>query len=214
MSEALKVARRTVTGKNQVSKLRAEGHIPGVVYAKGKETVAVQISAPELVSYLEESGRIVDVDLSGEVLKALVKEVQHDIFTDEILHVDLQIVSMTEKVKMPVPVIAEGEASFQPEEGTLDQVLTEIEIECLPQDAPDALKVNVSEVKPGDSIHVRDLTVPPGVTVITSEDEVVVTVARPTVEEEEAPAEEGEEAQEPEVIKDRGKEEEEPAESE
>jgi large subunit ribosomal protein L25 len=208
MAEILRAARRDMKGKNQVSKLRAEGIIPGVIYARGRETVPVQIGAAELQQRLEESGRIIDVDLNGEAVKALVKEVQHDVLTDAILHVDLQLVSMTEKVRMSVPIIMQGEVSFSAEEGILEQVLMEIEVECLPQYAPDDVKVEVGGLKPGDSIHVKDLVIPSGVTVITSREEVVAIVARPAAEEEVAPPAEGEEPQEPEVIRDRGKEEE------
>lgn len=208
MTEALMVSRRTALGKSLVKKLRAEGVIPGVVYGKGKESTPVQIDEKVLEKHFSHGGRVADLVLEGESLKVVVKEVQHDIFTDQILHVDFQLVSLTEKITLPVPVVLTGELSFPPDQGALEQMLTEVEVECLPADAPQEITIDISGLEIGDSIHVSNLKPPAGVIVITSGEETVATVRRPAIEEEEAPVEEGEEAQEPELIGESEKEEE------
>lgn len=210
MAETLNLSRRTLLGKNAIKKLRCEGVVPGVVYGRGREAIPVQIAGDVLRRYLHESGRVVDMVLEGEEYKAVVKEVQHDIFTDDIQHVDLQLVSLTEKITIPVPVVMTGELSFQPDQGTLEQVLSEVEVECLPQDVPEEIRVEISNLDPGGSIHVSDLTLQGNVVMITPAGEVVATVVRPTIEEEETPAVEEKEAEEPEVVGTHKKEEEKP----
>jgi len=184
--------------------------VPAVVYGKGKETTPVQLDEEMLTKYLETSGRVADIVLEGKKLKAVVKDVQHDIFTDAILHLDFQLVSLTEKIVLPVSVILAGELQFPPDMGSLEQLLTEVEVECLPKDTPEEFKVDISALEPGDSVHVSDIELPGAVTMVTPGEEAIATVRRPTVEEEEPPAEGVEEATEPEVIGEHKKEEEAP----
>ncbi len=207
MGEALQVSKRTALGKSRARKLRAHGLVPGVVYAKGRETVPVQIDAKMLRGSIEESGRVLDMVLEGSSLKVLVKEMQLDTLSDEVLHVDLQVVSLTEKIALSVPVVLHGEPSFPSDQGTVELVLNELEVECFPQDAPEEVGIDVTELQPGDSVHVREIELPWKVTMVTSGEEVVLTVVRPTVEEEEAPPEEPVEAEEPEVISKKKEEE-------
>ncbi len=200
MVEALKVTRRTALGKSSVKKLRSEGFVPAVMYGKGEETTPVQLDEENLKEYLETGGRVADIVLDGKEFKAVVKDVQHDIFTDEVLHLDFQLVSLTEKIVLPVTVVLAGELQFPPDKGTLEQLLTEVEVKCLPKDTPEEVRVNISALEPGDFVHVSDIKLPGAVAMVTPGEEAVATVRRPVVEEEEAPAEEAEEAAEPEVI--------------
>ena len=213
MSDTLNAARRNALGKGEVRKLRNEGMVPGVIYGKGRDALPVQFPTDVLHSHLSEGGRVVDIAVEGKPLKALIKEVQHDVFTDEILHIDFQIVSMTEKIKLPVAVVLTGELPFPPDQGTLEQLLTEIEVECLPKDAPEQIQLSISELEPGGSIHVSDVEVPAGVKMVTPAEDVIASVVKPTVEEE-APIAEGEEITEPEVIGEEKKEEQEEGKSE
>jgi large subunit ribosomal protein L25 len=206
MAEKLKLLRRTVVGKSAVRKLRSEGIVPGIVYGRGEESTPVQVEEKVLDKYLEHGGRVADLQLEGRDLKAVVKEVQHDIFEDNILHIDFQLVSVTEKIVLPVPIVLKGELPFPPDQGILEQLLNEAEVECLPQDAPEEITISVSELNVGDSIHVSDISLPQGVTMVTPGEEAVATVRRPAIEEEEAPTEE-EEAEEPEVIGEKKEEE-------
>jgi len=115
---------------------------------------------------------------------------------------------MTEKITLPVSVVLTGELSFPPDQGTLEQLLTEIEVECLPKDAPEHIELSISELEPGGSIHVSDVELSTGVKMVTPAEDVIAHVVKPTVEEE-APAGEGEEPTEPEVIGEKKKEQEE-----
>lgn len=195
--------------------LRKEGLIPAVVYKDGKEGHNVQIGTKDLWHALHtEAGEnaIITMKISGgekEIKKTvIVKEKQVHPINDNFLHVDFHEISLTEKLKVSVPVRTKGEAvGVTEEEGVLTQVLWELEVECLPTNIPEHIDVNVEELKIGDAIHVKDITPPEGVVFLDDPEQVVVSVHIPKEEEEEeeeVPGEEGE--VEPELIK-KGKEE-------
>ncbi|MBM3244976.1 MAG: 50S ribosomal protein L25, partial [Candidatus Omnitrophica bacterium] len=106
--------------------------------------------------------------------------------------------------KVNVPVVAKGEpVGVKQEGGSLEHILWEIEVECLPTQIPENFEVDVSSLKIGDAIHVKDITFPPNVKIVTSQEAIVLSVSAPIKEEEIAPVEEGAEKQEPEVIKEK-----------
>jgi len=200
MAEPLDATTRTALGKSQVRRLRDEGFVPGVVYGRGRDTIPVQMPLDTLHRFLSEGGRVIDLAVDGNIVKALIKDVQHDMFTDDISHIDFQVVSMTEKITLPVAVVLTGELSFPPDQGTLEQLLMEIEIECLPTDAPEEIQIAIGQLEPGDSIHVRDVVVPAGVKMITPQDDLIASVVKPTVEEEVPEGMKEEEPAEPELV--------------
>lgn len=214
----LAVEQRPEIGRGKVNGLRRQGFIPGVVYSNGTESLPVKISRHELLGLIHRQ-RIENVvitlkvkDASKENRSCMIKEIQHDPVRGDIIHVDFNEISLTKKVKVNVPVVTKGEAvGVKQEGGSLEHVLWEVEIECLPTRIPKNFEVDVTVLKLGDSVHVRDLALPEGITMLSDADSVLVSVAAPMKEEVAAPAE-GEEAKaEPEVIKEKK---EEPAEGE
>ncbi|OGW77520.1 MAG: hypothetical protein A3J52_03385 [Omnitrophica bacterium RIFCSPHIGHO2_02_FULL_49_9] len=135
----------------------------------------------------------------------VIKEIQHDPITDAVEHIDFNIISLTEKIKVNVPLHVTGESIGVKEDGVLDVVHHEIEVECLPTDIPERIPVDITSLKIGDSVHIKELSFPSGVTPTLEENEVVVAVHAPRVEEEPVPAEG--EAAEPEVVGKEKKEE-------
>ena len=118
---------------------------------------------------------------------ALIQEVQHHPVSGKVLHIDLHAVAMDEVLTAEVTVTTTGEAAgVTTGGGVLELTLHTVEVECLPADLPDAITVDISALQIGESIHVRDLKLPRGVTVTNDADLTVVSVAAPTVEEEPA----------------------------
>jgi large subunit ribosomal protein L25 len=128
----------------------------------------------------------------------LVKEVQYDHLGLELIHVDFARVSLDEKVEVTVPITLKGTPKGEEEGGVLQQMLNELEVECLVTDIPDAITVNVSEMKVDDALHISDLKLPPGVRAL-QDPEVIVAAVKVIEEDEAAPTPEAESA-EPEVI--------------
>ncbi len=206
----LKANQRGQAGKQAVKKLRAQKKIPAVVYGSGIKATPIDVSMDDFFRAVHtKAGENVIIQLTVSGPKTfektvVIKEIQHNPVTDAIEHVDFNAISMTEKIKVNVPLHIKGDAPGVKEGGILDVVHHEIEVECLPTNIPERLGADISTLKIGDSIHVREITFPAGVVSQLGPDEVVVTMHAPKAEEvaapEEAPAE-------PEVIGKEKKEE-------
>ncbi|MFC1703230.1 50S ribosomal protein L25 [Candidatus Omnitrophota bacterium] len=208
----LTVQSREEAGKNKVNALRKQGFIPGVVYGEGKKAASVKIDRKSFIHLLHSQHSeniIISLSIQSDAKKekdrtVIIKEMQLDPVTDEILHIDFNQISLTKVITVKVPIEAKGEPiGVKQEDGSLEHNIWELEIECLPTQIPEKFEVNVSELKIGDAIHVKDLTIPDGIKVKQDVEAVVLSVIPPR-KVEEVPAE-GEEAAatEPEVIKEK-----------
>ena len=191
MSEtALVVESRAATGKGAVRKLRAAGRIPAILYGQGKESVPLSIDPRALEKVLRVGGANALLDLTVEGRPelgspvALVKELQRHPIRGTIMHADLYQVDLTRTVEVEVPVHLIGKAKGIDFGGILEHSLREIALECLPRSIPASIEVDISNMEVGDVIHVRDLVLPPGVSLMSDPDLGVVHVALPAAEEE------------------------------
>jgi large subunit ribosomal protein L25 len=209
----LKAQLREKVGKKATKAVRREGKIPAILYGRGLTSTPLAVSSKDFHQVTHtKAGANVLISLKMEGSKAkkettcLIKEAQRDPVTDHICHVDFAAISLTEKIRVKVPlVIKDAEQAIGIKEGgVLDLVHHEIEVECLPTEIPERLETSVKALKIGDAIHVKELAFPPNVTPLLEGDEVVVTLHPPKKEEEVAPPAEA--AAEPEVIE-KGKKE-------
>lgn len=215
---ALSGKRRERLGKGGARTSRREGLIPGVLYGHGETPVAVSVGARDfdLALRAHKGGNpIVNLAVEGSQYTALIRDVQYDPLTHLILHLDFQHISLTETIEVKVNVHLIGTPTgVKDGGGILETILREIEVRCLPTAIPASIDADVSALNIGDSIHVRDLSVP-NVEILTDSDATVATVVPPTVmEEKPAEAVATEVAAEPEVIAKGKKEEEAAAEAE
>ncbi|MBU1090228.1 MAG: 50S ribosomal protein L25 [Candidatus Omnitrophica bacterium] len=212
MAELLLEAQpREEIGKSKVKDLRGSGFIPAVIYANGKKPMALKVSSHDLIRLIHQhriEGVIINLKIKGDKGKSqpcLIKEIQYHPVHDHILHVDFNEISLTEVIKVNIPVSAKGEPiGVKQEGGSLEHVLWEIEVECLPTDIPEKIEVDVSLLKIDEGIQVKDLSIPPAVKVLNDPDALVLSVIPPMKEEVPVEPIEGEEvSQEPEVIKEK-----------
>jgi large subunit ribosomal protein L25 len=207
---------REAIGKSKVNNLRKKGFIPGVLYGQDKDSLAIQVSHGELMRLIHQhriEGVVVNLRISSASPKTdkkeklrpcLIKEIQYDSVKSDILHVDFNEISLTKTVNVNVPVVAKGEPiGARQEGGSLEHILWEIQVECLPTDIPKEIGVDVSQLKIGDAIHIKDITFPVKIKVLNDPEAVVLSVAAPLKEEVVAAPVEGEETKEPEVIKEK-----------
>ncbi len=148
--------------KNHARRVRVEGKIPAVVYGAGQETVAVAVD-PKVVTKIlhSESGHntIFDLNVEGAAMvKAMIVDWQHEPIKGKLLHIDFKRIAMDKAMRVSVPVQLTGSpVGVRTGGGVLDQIMREVEIECLPGDIPDHLDVDVTELELYGAIHVSDL---------------------------------------------------------
>ena len=198
---------REPKGKGAARKLRAVGRVPGVYYGSGdSRSISFDPSALERVISSSSAGMNTLIGLVGateiEGRQVLVKDLQRDPVLGNLLHADLYAVDLSKKVTVSVPVRLLGiPMGVQLGNGILDHALREVELECLPTSIPEDIEIDVSELDLGHSLHVRDLSLPADVILLSDSDLSVVSVVAPKVEEEPVveELEEGEEGVEGEV---------------
>jgi large subunit ribosomal protein L25 len=188
----LTAQKRTQVGRNAIKKIKASGMVPGVIYGSAQEPVNLQINGRELLNLLSRaSGENILVELEivdgGEKQNALamIQEIQHHPLQREIVHVDFHAVSAHETVSAEVPIETVGEAiGVKVNGGLLEHILRYLEVECLPGDLPQVIQVDVTNLDIGQSLHVRELNLPPGVEATSDAEQTVVAVVESRVEEE------------------------------
>ena len=199
---SLTLSPRQALGK-KTSQLRRQGQVPVHLYGGYKESLALQTTYAELRRLLPKIGRNIPVSISIDGSDAedicFVREVQRDPVTDEVIHVDFLRTDVRRRVSADVPVILEGTApAVSLMGGTLIQNMLTVSVEALPLDMPPALHVDVSNLVDFDStIHVSDIAIGEGLSVVSTGDDLVAIVAAPRVEVEAADAALDEEGGEP-----------------
>jgi large subunit ribosomal protein L25 len=210
------------TGKHStLTNLRDTGQIPGTYYGKKIDPVTISLDAEDLHEALATgSGSNVMVDLVLEAPAgttatlptgkqvAMIKDMQKNPITGQVLHIDLVKVSMSEEIHATIPLIVSGDSPGVKVGGVLQHSIREINVKCLPAAMPEQFELDVSALEIGDSIHLRDINPPAGVEILDDPDEILVSIVPPAKEEEVAPVEEGAEEAEPEVIGEKKEEEE------
>jgi len=203
----LQASRRNVIGK-QVGALRQAGKLPAVLYGHHVDSTPIVLDAHETTLTLSRltSSSLVIINLEGTEYPTLVREKQRHPVKHHLIHLDFQALSLTEKTHVTVGIELTGTApAIKTYGAVLVHPLTELEVECLPQEMPERVVVDISGlVEIGDAIHVRDLQLPGGVEILTDPEEVIVSATAARAEEA-APAAE-EEAAEPELIKSKKEE--------
>ncbi len=190
----LQASRRSELGTNAVKRLRKSGWLPAVVYDSEGKSRPIKLKQHAFEMLVRRSGQnlIMDMQLdNGDALKVLLKDVQRDNIRDHMLHVDLQEISMTTTLRLSVSLRLVGEPRGVLEQsGVLEQLLREVEIECLPTEIVQELTMDVTKLKVDESFFVRDLEVPEGLTVLTPEHIAVASVLKAVEEAEKAADEE------------------------
>jgi large subunit ribosomal protein L25 len=182
----LKVSIRTDLGKQGAKRTRAVGSVPAVLYGEKLENRVLAIDAHDLrIALSTPSGRnvILQLNVAGEegTTRAVIREMDRDPVTREVLHVDLQRISENRPVVMHVPVTLVGESPAVKEgRGILDHTMRELEVKCLPRDIPEHIDVDISALEAKHAIHVRDITVDK-IEVLDNPDRPVVEVLQPTI---------------------------------
>jgi large subunit ribosomal protein L25 len=195
--------KREIVTKGTLRTLRVGGKIPAVVYGGKKEPANLIIEGKKLIQVLKGHGMNVLVNLKvgagAEVV--LLKDLQRDVLTHEIIHVDFQRISMTEKLDVNVPIHIKGEApGVKVGGGIMEHILRDLRVRCLPADIPDGIDLDVSALQLNQGLKVKDIAAPQGVEILNEGDALVVNIVAPAAEEVATPATAAAGPAEPEVI--------------
>jgi large subunit ribosomal protein L25 len=187
---------RAQLGTRATRRLRTAGLLPAIVYGHHQDAVNVTVASKPFTEALKKGAHVFELGLDGKKENALLKDVQYDHLGMHIIHVDFARVDLNEKVTVTVGIELKGDAPGEKAGGIVQQTLSDIELECLVTEIPDGIVYNVSNLQLDESVHVRDLPLPAGVTAVTDGDQIVAVchaIKEAIPEEEVVP--------EPEVIK-------------
>ncbi len=211
----LVATRRVITGKRRISRGRHGGSVPGVIYGKSVEPVLIAVPNRDLIRLLQARAGdhgLLTLKLHAEKSKTewekpvLLKALQRDAVTGAILHVDFHAITLTEQVRVKIPIVLIGEpVGVKQDGGILEHFMRDVEVTCLPTQIPKQVAFDITAMTIGQTVHVKDLTPPEGAKFTTDLEAPVASVMAPKVE---APPEaEAETAAEPEVIREKKPEE-------
>lgn len=205
---AITAEKRTALGSRANYRLRKTGQVPAVVYGHHQDVLPVQLSKKELAKHIEHGTHLYNLTFDGHTESVLLKDVQFDTFGIELLHVDFARVDLNERVTVNVSIELKGDPIGEKDGGVLQQILNELEIDCVVTEIPDVITVDVSGLKKDDEIRVSDLKLGGSIKVLTDEDQLIAKVEELA---EQPEAEDGDAASEPEVIGKAKEDEEAPA---
>lgn len=207
MKQTLTVQRRSAGGTRPIRRLRLEGVVPGVVYGKNMDPVPVSVNHRELAKLLHSKAgehALVTLHVDGDASwekPVLVHALQYDPVSGHVIHVDFHAIVLTERLKVKVPILLKGEpVGVKQGGGVLEHFLRDVEVECLPAEIPSSVEFDISALKVGETIHVRDLVSPSNAKITSELDGVIASVQMPK---EEKPEEEAAAVTEPEVIREK-----------
>lgn len=172
--------------KGDIKRLRKEGKIPAVLYGHGEETRQIYVELKEfrnILSVLKKEAITVNLKVGGKSYVCVIKTIQHNPVTGELLHIDFQHIHKKEKIKAVVPIHSIGEPPGVEQGGILDIHLHEIVVRCLPDEMPSHIDVDISNLGIGQTIHLADITLPNVEFELTLETSVVSILAPRKIEE-------------------------------
>jgi len=157
----LKAEERKNLGKNAAKKLRKQGYTPGVVYGHHYKVKGIQAKTKELNRVLIQQGfkGMVNLEIDGEVIPTIIKEVQSDQMSKNVIHVDFQHVSLDEKVKISVPIVLRGREKVENNDRIIQQQLSTLEIQCYPKDIPEEIEADAEILAKEETLTVGDLEI-------------------------------------------------------
>ena len=183
--EKLDLNERIGKGKSKARSLRRDGMVPGVYYFHGEENVNLQIDRKKLYHAMSSGQHVFEVEMNGATQYVTIKGIQYHPVTDEVLHIDLMQVNMAEKMNFTIPISLEGEAEGVKEGGVLSQILTSVEVKCLPANVPENILVDVSRMELNSNMTIADIDeIPEDVEILSDLESTIATLAPPKEEEE------------------------------
>lgn len=205
MASLKSIIRQGKQTRSDLKQLRNSGKVPAVVYGYGTKNTSVKVDEVEFIKVIRDVGRngVIDLGVGSKTIKVMVSDYQFDPLKNQITHIDFLAINMSEERTVEVQVQLVGEAVGAKEGGVVEQPLFNLEVTATPENIPETIEVDISELQVNDSLAVSDIKISGDFTIENNPEDSIVTVVPPTDEpsEEEVEAMEGESAtEEPEVV--------------
>lgn len=195
----IEVEARKKSGSGHARRLRRDGRVPANLYGLGRETMSLAMDKDDILAFLRSGSHLIELKMADKTRPAIVREVQIDPLTDEILHLDFHRVDADVAVEAEVPVVLKGRPKGVAEGGLLTTLLETVRVSCKPTNIPKEFLVDVSEMAMGDQLHASDLEIPDQVELVDDGDEIIALVAVPR-EADLGETDDADEPAEPEVV--------------
>lgn len=168
---------RNDIGTNACHRIRRNGNVPGVIYGHNFTNYTLEFDYNTLNKIIKNNGEnaLVNIIIDGNPHTAMIKEVQRDIISREITHIDLQQINPKEKIHTSIPVLLSGKNDIV--EGVLQQQVMKLDIECYPQDVPRDVSIDISNLALGDSLKISDVEFSKDITVLNDVEEIIALVS-------------------------------------
>lgn len=178
---------RKETGKAEIKRQRLKGITPAIVYRKGEKSMPLFLDSKAMDKALHTSAGgnvIINLKVEGDEKKkdrtCIIKEIQHNPVTGNVIHVDFNEISLTETIRVSVPLATKGDSiGVKQDGGVLEHLLWEIQVECLPTEIPKKLEVDVSNLKIGGALFIKDIAAPNGVKILNDPEVRIIAVEKP-----------------------------------
>jgi large subunit ribosomal protein L25 len=181
---SLKAIVRKRTGSGRLNQMRREGWLPSVVYGKGTENLNLKVDAKTFADVLNHSSSeniIFNLEIEGHGTRlAFLQSVQHEPISAKVVHADFRAIDENTAITAHIPAHLNGESAGVKAGGLVEQYIHAIEITCLPNDLPETIEVDISELQVGDSLHIGDVKYPKGVKAVQAADVVVAHIGKPS----------------------------------
>ncbi len=178
MNESLNCSIRKEVGTNACHRIRGSGHVPGVIYGHYFANYPLEFDSKEIWKIIRQHGEnaVVNVMINGVNYQAMIKEVQRDPISNEIIHVDLQQINTEEKIHTQIPVLLTGRENID-NDSVLQKQLQKVEVECYAQNIPENIKIDISDLQVGKSVRIADVEFGEEISVLNDDTEIIASLS-------------------------------------
>lgn len=188
----IEVKRREDLGSSNARRLRRDGWVPANLYGLGRPNLNMALQIDDVERFLASDSHLIELRMADKTRPAIVREVQQDALTDDILHLDFNRVDADQKLEDDVRIEFKGRPKGEQEGGMLSVISEVIRVQCKPLDIPGPITIDISNLALGENISAGDVPLPENVELVSESDETLVTIALPKAAASEDEGEEGE----------------------
>ena len=182
----LNISFRNDLGSGASNRLRNAGMVPGIIYGYNVDNQSIQLEKRLIEGLIKEHGEnaLIGLNLDNARVQTLIKEVQRDPLTNQILHIDFQSINLNKPVQATIPVILKNRGAVENSDAVVQQLMREVTVECLPQDIPENVTISVKDLAMGSALVVSDIEVSSEISIMNSPTEVIASLIRANSKEE------------------------------